>query len=73
MMGITSGIYAAMVYPMIQIVIKPDSLGTAYGINSSLLNLSYAFGPFVVGSLTFNEHKENAYFWVNVVLGFFSS
>ena len=69
MIGLASAIYYASLFPMIPIVVKHEDHGTAFGINSSLINFGVSFGSILVGSLTFMNLKENTYIWVNVGLG----
>ena len=71
LMGLASSIYAAVLFPMIPLVVKPKILGSAYGLNSSLMNLGLALGPIMVGALTFPQLQENTYIWVNISLGTF--
>ena len=73
LMGVTSSIYASVVYPMIPMVVKQEMLGSAYGICSSIMNTLWAFGPFLVGFITYPSAKENTYYYVNLFLGLFSS
>ena len=68
LMGLASSIYAAVLFPMIPLVVKPKILGSSYGLWSSLMNLGLALGPIMVGALTFPHLNENTYFWVNVSL-----
>ena len=72
MMGISEAIYLAAVFPMIPLIVKHHAQGTAFGINSSFINLGVSLGPLVVGVLTFKSLHENTYFWVNFWLGLFS-
>ena len=71
MMGVTSSIYAAVLFPMIPLVVSTKVLGSAYGIVQCCLNIGLAFGPILVGGLTFNDKKEDKYVWVNFSLGIF--
>ena len=71
MIGITSSIYAAVIFPMIPLVVSTKVLGSAYGIVQCCLNIGLAFGMILIGGLTFNEKKEDKYVWVNFSLGIF--
>jgi len=51
LMGIAYSIYAAALWPMIPIVIREESLGTAFGITLAIQNAGLAFGPNIVGLL----------------------
>jgi len=66
--GIASSVYAAVLFPMIPLVVNPKVLGSAYGICSSTMNIGLALGPILVGGLTFQDQGQDAYFWVTVTL-----
>ena len=68
LMGLASSIYAAVLFPMIPIVVKPQIIGSAYGLCSSLMNVGLSIGPIIVGVLTHPDEKENAYHNVNIVM-----
>ena len=70
-MGIANSVYAAVLFPMIPMVVEKKLLGTAYGLCSSLMNIGLSIGPIMVGALTYPHRNENAYIWVNVSLGGF--
>ena len=68
LMGISSSIYAAVIYPMIPIVVTEKVIGTAYGASTSIANIGNSLGPILTGALTFRDKKEDAYFWVNIIM-----
>lgn len=80
-MGITYSIYVAALWPMVALVVKPQVVGSAYGLATSLQNIGLALGPMVVGALTFTESDEegdtsginnNAFNYVSLFLAAFS-
>jgi nitrate/nitrite transporter NarK len=73
MMGISSSIYAAVIFPMIPIVVNEKVLGTAYGASTSIMNIGNSLGPILTGALTFKEDGVEAYFWVNVSMAIICS
>ena len=72
LMKIWSSIFISVAYPIVSYVVSPQVNGSAYGVFSSLINTTYAFGPFIIVYLTFPEYREGTYFWVCFSLGFIS-
>ena len=72
LMKVASSILISVVYPAISYIVKPQVCGSAYGVFSSLLNATLAFGPYIIAYFTFQEDKESTYFWVWFILGFVS-
>jgi len=71
-MGLTYSIYVAALWPMVPLVVKPQVVGSAYGLCTSVQNIGLALGPLMVGGLTFSNKGPDAYIWVNVALGSFA-
>ena len=68
LMGISSSIYASVIYPMIPIVINEKILGTAYGAWTSTVNIGNSFVPILTGALTLRNKGADAYLWVNIAM-----
>ena len=73
LMGVSSSIYAAVIFPMIPIVVSEKVLGTAYGACTAVRNIGNSFCPILTGYLTFKENGVEAYFWVNISMAIISS
>ena len=54
---------------MVPLWVKPQVVGTAYGVCNVFQNIGLALGPIMVGSLTFKHKNEDRYIWVNIALG----
>jgi hypothetical protein len=50
--GIAYSVYAAAIWPAIVYVVKPNQVGTAYGLVTAVQNSGLAIAPLVVGGLT---------------------
>jgi nitrate/nitrite transporter NarK len=72
LMGLTYSIYVAALWPMVPLVVKPQVVGSAYGLCTAVQNIGLALGPLMVGALTFTQKGPDAYIWVNVALGSFA-
>ena len=72
-MGVSSSIYAAVIFPMIPIVVSEKVLGTAYGACTATMNIGNSLGPILTGALTFKENGVDAYFWVNISMAIICS
>ena len=53
---------------MVPLWVKPQVVGTAYGVCNAFQNLGLALGPIAVGALTFKHKVGDSYIWVNVFL-----
>ena len=62
-------LFVSTLWPMVPLCVKPQVVGTAYGVCNVFQNLGLALGPIMVGALTFKHNNENRYVWVNVSLG----
>jgi len=81
-LGITYSIYVAALWPMIPLVVKPQVVGSAFGLCTALQNIGLALGPIMVSLLTDTKKGEdgilrdgtnrNGFIWVNVALGSFA-
>lgn len=79
-MGLTYSIYVAALWPMVPLVVKAQVVGSAYGLCTAVQNIGLALGPTIVGAVTFKNAKSDdrtganndAFVWVNVVLGSFA-
>ena len=68
LMGVTYSIYVAALWPMVILAVKPQVLGSAYGLCTAIQNIGLALGPLVVGGLTFSDKKSNKYTYASVAL-----
>jgi hypothetical protein len=51
MIGMAYSIYVSALWPMIPYVVKPQVVGTAYGLCTAIQNIGMAIGPSVIGSI----------------------
>lgn len=80
LLGLTYSIYVAALWPMVPLVVKPQVVGSAYGLCTAVQNIGLALGPIMVGALTFKNADDddrtgannNSFIWVNVSLGIFA-
>lgn len=49
MIGISYGIYVSALWPLIPYVVKPQVVGTAYGVVTAIQNIGMGFGPNLIG------------------------
>lgn len=70
-MGITYSIYVAALWPMVILAVKPNVVGSAYGLCTAIQNIGLALGPLMVGGVTIGNGVDR-YFYVNVCLGSFA-
>ena len=69
LMGLGYSLYVSAIWPMIPVVVKPNALGSAYGICYSILNTGFAILSTMVGEFTIKSKGPEEYKWVNVLLG----
>jgi len=69
LMGLTYSIYVSALWPMVALVVKPQVVGSAYGMCTAIQNIGLALGPLMVGGLTFSNKGSSKYLWVNISLG----
>ena len=48
-LGITYSCYAAVIWPMVAIIVPPKRCGTAYGLMTAIQNAGFAFVPSIFG------------------------
>ena len=68
LMGVTYSIYVAALWPMVILAVKPQVLGSAYGLCTAIQNIGLALGPLVVGGLTFSDKHRDKYTYASVAL-----
>ena len=68
LMGVTYSIYVAALWPMVILAVKPQVLGSAYGLCTAIQNIGLALGPLVVGGLTFSNKDREKYTYASVAL-----
>lgn len=61
--GIFYSTYAAIFWPCIALVVEKKTLGTAYGIVTSVQNLNLAISPLVFGAIHDGTTNRGGYFW----------
>ena len=62
--GIFYSTYAAIFWPCIALVVEKRTLGTAYGIVTSVQNLNLAISPIIFGAIHDNyPENRGGYFW----------
>lgn len=49
MIGLAYSIYVSALWPMVPYVVKPQVVGTAYGLVTSIQNMGMGFGPNLIG------------------------
>lgn len=64
--GIGYSIYASAIWGSVPYVVKPNLVGTAFGLATSIQNIGLCIAPLVVGIIK-DKTKQNdhGYFWVN--------
>jgi len=50
--GIAYSVYASAIWPAIVYVVKPNQVGTAYGLVTAVQNSGLAIAPLIIGALT---------------------
>ena len=68
LMGISYSIYVPSFWSMVPLAVKPQVVGTAFGVWLTVTNIACSFGPFMVGGLTFSSMGENAYVYASLSL-----
>ena len=72
-MGVSSSIYAAIIFSMITIVVSEKVIGTAYGACIVARNIGSLFCLILTDALTLKQNGFDAYFWVNFSMAIISS
>jgi len=57
--GIAYSVYAAAIWPAVVYVVKPNQVGTAYGLVTAVQNSGLAIVPLAVGALTKDTPKDD--------------
>ena len=68
--GIFYSTYAAIFWPCIALVVEKRTLGTAYGIVTSVQNLNLAISPLIFGAIHDKTVYRGGYFWAVVFVIF---
>jgi MFS family permease len=58
-LGLAYSVYAAAIWPAVVYVVKPNQVGTAYGLVTAIQNSGLAIAPLVVGALTKTTPASN--------------
>lgn len=66
--GIFYSTYAAIFWPCIALVVEKKTLGTAYGIVTSIQNLNLAISPLIFGAIHDTTTNRGGYFWALVFI-----
>lgn len=72
LMKVSSSILISVFYPILSFLVPPYASGSAYSVFSSALNITYAFGPFLIALFNTPALKEDTYYYVCLTLGLFS-
>jgi len=65
--GIGYSIYAAAIWGSIPYIVKPNTVGTAFGITTAIQNIGLVLAPTIVGHIKdATEAVDHGYFWTNV-------
>ena len=65
LMGLGYSIYASVMWASIPYLVEPKTIGTAFGVATSVQNLGLAVGPLLVGYINENTTKDHGYYWVS--------
>ena len=64
--GIGYSIYASAIWGCVPYVVKPNLVGTAFGLATSIQNIGLCISPLIVGIIKDKTKKnDHGYFWVN--------
>ena len=66
MQCISYAIYSTIIWPMLNSVVDPKLLGTAYGLNYSLENIGLALGPSLIGYVQNHTYGNDPVSWTLV-------
>lgn len=65
LLGIGYSLYAAVMWASIPLVVKPEAVGTAFGVTTSVQNFGLAFAPMIIGVIQDDTTKDSGYFYVS--------
>jgi MFS family permease len=72
LLGLGYSIYATVMWASIPYLVEPKTIGTAFGVATSIQNMGLGFGPLVVGAIKEGSTKDHGYYWVTfffVIMG----
>lgn len=64
LLGLGYSIYASVMWASIPYLVEPKTIGTAFGVATSIQNLGLGVGPLIVGYIKGSTDKEDGYYWV---------
>jgi MFS family permease len=65
LLGVGYSLYAAVMWASIPLVVKPEAVGTAFGVTTSVQNFGLAFAPMIIGEIQDTTTKGHGYFYVS--------
>ena len=63
LIGLFYAIWATLFFPSIALVVRKDTVGTAFGLNNSIENLNLSISPLIFGLIHDNTQRKEGYFW----------
>ena len=66
LLGIGYSLYAAVMWASIPLVVKPEAVGTAFGVTTSVQNFGLAFAPMIIGVIQDETTPGHGYFYVSL-------
>lgn len=64
LLGLGYSIYASVMWASIPYLVEPKTIGTAFGVATSIQNLGLGIGPLIVGAIKEGSTKDHGYYWV---------
>lgn len=64
LLGLGYSIYATVMWASIPYLVEPKTIGTAFGVATSIQNLGLGVGPLIVGIIKEGSTKYDGYYWV---------
>lgn len=64
LLGLGYSIYASVMWASIPYLVEPKTIGTAFGVATSIQNLGLGIGPLIVGAIKEGSSKDHGYYWV---------
>lgn len=65
LLGVGYSLYAAVMWASIPLVVKPEAVGTAFGVTTAVQNFGLAFAPMIIGEIQVKTTHSHGYFYVS--------
>jgi len=63
LIGLFYAIWATLLFPSIALLVRKETVGTAFGLNNSIENLNLSISPLIFGVIHDRTEKKEGYFW----------